>query len=107
MSWIPFDGGSTIGIVGSEDGTIVADDEHAAGARITLEANCAHAPFAITCGIYGWFFHTAYASLHTGQELFHSMRHELGIIAALVHEHDRHDLIQVSGKIEAFVERFS
>jgi hypothetical protein len=59
-NWHPFDGGRSIGIVGSEDGTILADDEHADGARITLERHGRAAPFAITCGIYGWMLHTRF-----------------------------------------------
>ena len=32
------------------------------GARITLERDCRVAPFAITCGIYGWMMHTRFFS---------------------------------------------
>src|SRR5262249_53589230 len=60
MGWGPFDGGATVGQRGSEDGAIVRDDEHDLGARITLERGCAHCPVAVTCGIYGWFFHTRF-----------------------------------------------
>jgi hypothetical protein len=62
MTWTPFDTGSSIGSEGSESGSIVADLEHELGARITIERDTAIAPFAITCGIYGWFFHTRYFS---------------------------------------------
>ena len=62
MNWLPCDGGSTIGTEGSESGVIVLDDEHPDGARITLERECSHAPFSVTCGIYGWMFHTRYFS---------------------------------------------
>jgi len=62
MTWTPFDSGASIGSEGSESGTIVADFEHELGARITVERDAAHAPFAITCGIYGWFFHTRFFS---------------------------------------------
>ncbi len=62
MTWTPFDSGSSIGSEGSESGTIVADLEHELGARITIERDGSIAPFAITCGIYGWFFHTRFFS---------------------------------------------
>jgi len=39
---------------------IVLDEEHLDGARISLERATRVAPFAITCGIYGWFFHMRY-----------------------------------------------
>ncbi|MBM3979274.1 MAG: hypothetical protein FJ304_03120 [Planctomycetes bacterium] len=62
MSWHPFESGSTLGTSGSESGLILRDDEHERGARITLERDTVNAPFAITCGIYGSMFHTAFAS---------------------------------------------
>lgn len=60
--WKLFEGGKSIGSIGSETGTIILDDEHELGARITLEEKTRHAPFAITCGIYGWFCHTRFFS---------------------------------------------
>jgi hypothetical protein len=57
--WRPFEAGATVGQRGSEEGVILRDEEHELGARITLEWGCSHGvPFAVTCGIYGWFFHT-------------------------------------------------
>jgi hypothetical protein len=60
-NWSQFDHGATIGQRGSEDGIILRDEEHSRGARITLERDTAHAPFAITCGVYGSMVHTAFA----------------------------------------------
>lgn len=62
MTWVEFDSGASIGTEGSEAGTIVADYEHQHGARITIERDGETAPFAITCGIYGWFVHTRFFS---------------------------------------------
>ena len=56
--WWPFDNGATVGQLGSEGGIIVRDEEHESGARATLERDCSFAPWAVTCGVYGWFFHT-------------------------------------------------
>lgn len=36
------------------------DEEHTDGARITLERDGDIAPFSITCGVYGWMFHTRF-----------------------------------------------
>ncbi len=59
--WYPVNGGATIGAAGSEDGTVVLDEEHPAGTRITLEKQTAHrVPWAITCGVYGWMVHTRF-----------------------------------------------
>jgi hypothetical protein len=59
-TWAPIDEGATLGTSGSESGTIVLDDEHPAGARITIERATPTAPFAITCGIYGLMAHTRF-----------------------------------------------
>lgn len=60
--WSAFQDGATIEKKGSEEGIIVRDEEHESGSRITLESKTTHAPFAITCGIYGLMLHTAFAS---------------------------------------------
>jgi hypothetical protein len=61
-SWRPFEDGATLGLPGSEEGIVVRDEEHVLGARITLERAASVAPFAITCGIYGWMMHTCFLS---------------------------------------------
>lgn len=58
--WKPFDNGATVGQPGSEGGVTVRDEEHEAGARATLERDCGSAPWTVTCGVYGWFFHTRF-----------------------------------------------
>lgn len=59
-SWLKVDAGRSVGLVGSEGGTILLDDEHVDGARITLERDAHSIPFAITCGVYGWMVHTRF-----------------------------------------------
>jgi hypothetical protein len=53
FSWHRFENGGTLGKTGSEEGTVVRDEEYSLGARITLERDC---------GIYGWMLHTRYFS---------------------------------------------
>lgn len=60
MTWQPFENGRSIGEVGSEGGSIVYDEEHEDGARITLEEGGETAPWSITCGVYGWMVHTRF-----------------------------------------------
>jgi hypothetical protein len=60
IDWHIFKEGATLGTEGSECGSIVRDDEHTLGARITLERKTQTAPFAITCGVYGWMVHTRF-----------------------------------------------
>lgn len=59
-AWHIAEHGSTLGQHGSEQGLILRDEEHELGARITIENGCRTAPFAITCGIYGWMVHTRF-----------------------------------------------
>ena len=78
--WRPFSDGATIGHRGSEEGVILRDEEHDSGARITLERDCSHGvPFAITCGIYGWFFHTRRIGANANED-FVAMQNELTAI---------------------------
>lgn len=76
--WRAFDTGKSIGKKGSESGRIVADEEHDDGARVTLERDGCTAPWSITCGIYGSFMHTAFASSEEeGRKKYSEMKSEL------------------------------
>ena len=57
--WRAFDEGTSLGERGSEGGSIVLDEEHDEGARITVEEG-GYTPWSITCGIYGWMVHTRF-----------------------------------------------
>ncbi len=77
-SWYNYDEGYSIGTVGADDGAIVRDEEHHSGARMTLEEETPFAPFSITCGVYGWMFHTRFFNDETeADEAFDEMRNEL------------------------------
>ncbi len=89
MVWRAFAGGSTIGEPGSEGGVFVSDEEHDLGARISLERDTPNAPFAITCGIYGWMFHTRYFGLEdTAKSEYERMKEGLSAIVQLIPEVD-------------------
>lgn len=60
MAWLPFNNGRSIGERGSGSGIVIRDEEHTGGARITIERGGSIAPYSITCGIYGWTFHTRF-----------------------------------------------
>lgn len=45
--WSKIDTDLTLGTEGSEKGTIIKDEEHNAGARITLEKDAGGFPFAL------------------------------------------------------------
>jgi hypothetical protein len=109
--WCSFQGGASVGQIGCEGGAIVLDEEHADGARITLERGGAAAPFAITCGIYDWLVHTRFFDTEDGaKEAFQSMEMEMVHILRLIPDQANFDfdrdgppVIQAIGN---FVERF-
>ena len=96
--WLPSESGTTIGTTGSENGKIVLDEEHTDGARITLEQD-GHAPWGITCGIYGWFCHTAFAS--SKEEAYAKYESMKSDIVDMLQEFDEERQIEL---IDNFVE---
>ena len=85
--WRPFENGATVGQPGSEGGATIRDEEHEAGSRITLERGCGSAPWAVTCGIYGWFFHTRFLGSEAEAE-FPAMQDSLAAILDIVRRVD-------------------
>ena len=59
-SWSPAEAGGTLGMMGAEGGTIVRDEEHPAGLRLTLEEDLSRSFHALTCGVSGWLVHRRY-----------------------------------------------
>ncbi|MCU0238912.1 MAG: hypothetical protein MUC29_05680 [Pyrinomonadaceae bacterium] len=108
MNWYLFDYGNTFGAKGSEGGIILKDEEHFLGSRITLE-KCKNACFPITCGIYGWFFHTRFLSEAEANQDYGQMKIELDRILNLIplgSDSDDGKMAKVSEEISKFVERF-
>ncbi|HXD85847.1 MAG TPA: hypothetical protein VN641_05110 [Urbifossiella sp.] len=107
--WKPFDNGATLGQPGSEGGVTVCDEEHDAGSRITLERDCGSAPWSVTCGIYGWFFHTRFLGSEAEAE-FPAMQDGLAAILDIVPRVDDPGadakMDAVGEAIERFVARF-
>ncbi len=107
MSWTPYDDSAEVGTSGTEGGIIVRDDEHALGARITLEQNCGFAPWAITCGIYGYFFHTRYFSSQAESSAdYDQMRDELAVILELIPLNDAPNLDAKMETVHEAIVRF-
>ncbi len=109
--WMPFDKGATIGQRGGEGGIILRDEEHESGARITLERNCLHGvPFSVTCGVYGWFFHTRRLASEAEADL-PAMLDGLAVIVDLIPRIDDPDAdgktCAVGDAIHAFVDKFA
>ncbi len=107
--WRPFDNGSTVGQSGSEGGNIVRDMEHDVGARATLERDCSSAPWTVTCGVYGWFFHTRFLGSEAEAQ-FPSMLAGLATILDGIPRVDDPDvdakMVAASVAVGKFVDRF-
>jgi len=99
--WQIIDNGKTIGTNGSENGTIVIDDEFKNSARITLEKDTKIAPWSFTCGIYGMFFHTAYFdNEQMDKDSIVSAKKELEVILKNQDTEESYHLLQV------FIEKY-
>ena len=107
--WGPFDKGSTIGTGGSEGGIIIRDEEHPLGSRITLERGATFSPYSVTCGIYGWFFHTRFLGSEAEADL-PAMRDGLAAILHVIPNTDDPEsdakMAAVGDAIGSFVDRF-
>jgi hypothetical protein len=109
--WNTFDQGNSRGQVGSEHGTIIQDEEHTLGARITLEKDGITAPFAITCGIYGWMVHTRFFSGEAeALAQFESMKAALASVLDVISPPTEVDVSkrtpEISTALARFVERY-
>ncbi len=106
--WTPYADGETINQEGTEGGHIIRDDEHIDGARITLEQQCRMAPFAITCGIYGWMVHSCfYADQMTAEDEYAQMQQGIEHILSLIPRDDDPDLENRLDKVEDAVASFA
>jgi hypothetical protein len=105
--WHPFQHGSTLGQQGSAQGETVLDEEHPTGARITLERNTSIAPFAITCGIYGWMVHTRYFETEPeARSQYDTMKRALSELISTEGETNFEDSQSVMKRIQSFVETY-
>ena len=106
--WGPFEAGDTIGREGSEGGKTLRDEEHPQGARITLERDGAIAPYAITCGIYGWMVHTCFFSGEDEADgAYDAMRSGLGDILSQIPLAADPDAEARSQEVIAAIHRFT
>mgnify|MGYP001251445502 CR=1 FL=1 len=106
-SWEKCDAGRTIGTLGPDDGVIVLDDEHTDGARITLERDSETAPFAITCGVYGWMMHTRFLGDEAeARAEYEAMRVALSDLVRLIVPAADGGQVLVGDEFSKFADRF-
>ena len=108
MVWSSFTAEDWLDGLGTEGGRILVDEEYRHAARITLEQGCQTAPFAITCGIYGWMLHTRFLSeTSDARHEFARMKGALARIVDLIPTRsDAGALGPVSSAISDFVAQF-
>ena len=109
--WEPFDTGGTIGQEGSENGTIIRDEEHLRVRASLLSAPTPTAQFAITCGVYGWMVHTRFFSIKADAfAQFEAIKGALPEIIATIPATDDPDAdakIQgISEALKLFIQRY-
>jgi hypothetical protein len=87
MPWVPYVDQRGVRMEhGTEGGAVISDERHDPhGARITLERDAKVAPFAITCGLYGWMIHTCFFSnLDGAMRAYEAMKTDLSMLVSLV-----------------------
>jgi hypothetical protein len=107
-AWIPFENGTSLGATGSEGGTILRDELHLDGARVTLERTPNR--YTITCGVYGWMVHTRFFSKenHAVAEYEEMKPALVAILSRLPDDDEAVEAAagEVASMLNAFVERF-
>ena len=100
-NWILYEGGSSIGKIGSENGKIIFDEEYEDSCRITLEKT-KPIPYSITCGVYGLMCHTVFAKTEQeAKEKYEFMKIELkDFVDSYIEETD------AVNWVECFVEKW-
>ncbi len=110
-AWQPYEGGSTLGLSGSEGGTISWDEQYAGTARLTLEEDESRSFYALTCGVAGWLVHTRFfGSRDEAVAAFQEMRPALEELQARLPKEDprkQRDAARAGGALlAAFIGRF-
>ncbi|MNF93810.1 hypothetical protein D3C87_1518300 [compost metagenome] len=108
QNWIKYDNGNSIGKKGSEGGNILNDQENINGARITIEANVASIPFAITLGIYGLIVHTEFFSeIEIATEYFKKKKNEIDRILEMFEIPEDNQDIEWENKKDEYLEKLA
>jgi hypothetical protein len=103
-NWSAYDEGQSIGSVGAEGGVILRDEEHEAGARVTLKHGDSY--ISVSCNVYGWMDHTRFfSSITEAQREYLLMRASLGNMVENILSAGKSDL-KMWEAIAEFVRRF-
>jgi hypothetical protein len=103
-NWSAFDHGRSIGTLSIEGGTVLYDEEHESGARITLRRSNTYT--SISLNIYGWMDHTRFFTIDTdAQREYRAMRSAVDELMEVINTDGVRD-IKIWEAISDFVRRF-
>jgi len=103
-NWQPYNHGRSIGVKGSEGSTIVRDEEHPLGARMTIKQGQDYV--SVSCNISGKIDHTRFFKEMRAAEIeYANMQKELMRVMDAISSAKAAD-IKVWEKISGFVARF-
>jgi hypothetical protein len=103
-NWFAYDDGRSIGSKGAEGGVILSDEEHEAGARVTLKHGSSY--ISVSCNVYGWIDHTRFfSSVSEAQREYVLMKSSLGNMVENILLAGKSDL-KMWEAIAEFVRRF-
>ncbi|MBI5951968.1 MAG: hypothetical protein HY865_09945 [Chloroflexi bacterium] len=102
--WFAYDDGRSVGTVSAEGGIVLRDEEHEAGARLTLKHGANY--ISVSCSVYGWMDHTRFfGSMTEAQREFLLMKPPLANMVENILSEGRNDL-KMWEAIADFVRRF-
>jgi hypothetical protein len=103
-SWSAYKNGRSIGSIGAEGGEILHDEEHVAGARITLKRGNSYV--SVSANVHGWMDHTRFFGTVTeAQREYLLMKSSLGNMVENILLAGKSDL-KMWEAIAEFVRRF-
>jgi hypothetical protein len=103
-SWLAYDDGRSIGKVSSEGGVILLDDEHPAGARLTLKRGNGYV--SVSCNLYGRMDHTRFfGTVSEAQREYGTMKSGITEVIDFIQSTGLKEL-KVWEAISEFVRRF-
>ena len=103
-NWLPYNRGRSIGIKGSEGGTIVRDEEYPLGARMTIKQGKDYV--SVSCNISGMIDHTRFfKGMRAAEREYSTMQAELAKVMDSISIAKAAD-IKVWESISEFVARF-
>jgi hypothetical protein len=102
--WSAYKTGQSAGRASAGGDTVLRDEEHTSGARVTLKRGGSY--ISVTCNVYGWMNHTRFfESVPEAQREYALMKSSLGNIVENILSADQNNL-KMWEAITEFVRQF-